>query len=158
MQRAITDWVQDEAGAWCALLACCHRQHVRHQPPFVERAWVTTPQGRAAHLGQSLDCPLCDRFEWPLDLIAYKRTPEFSAETTPAGLRKDHATKPGVWARIVILEGTLHYQVDALGVSFELTPELPGTVVPEMLHHVAPRGAVRFYVEFYRNAHEPRAR
>ena len=50
----------------------------------------------------------------------------------------------------MILEGALRYQVDALGASFELTPELPGIVVPEVLHHVAPVGAVRFYVEFYR--------
>ena len=150
MQRPIAELVQDKAGDWIALLNCGHRQHVRHQPPFAERAWVTTSEGRVAQLGQPLACPQCDRFEWPQALLAYQRTPEFTAETIPAGLRKDHSTKQGVWARIVILEGVLHYQVDALGASFELTPGLPGIVVPEVQHHVAPVGAVRFYVEFYR--------
>ncbi len=150
MQRSISSFAQDDHGDWVALLNCGHRQHVRHQPPFVERAWVTTEEGRAAHLEQTLECPRCDRFEWPADLAPYKRTPEFTADTIPAGLRKDHSTKQGVWARIVILEGTLHYQIDALNTSFDLTPEQPGIVVPQMLHHVAPVGAVRFYVEFYR--------
>ena len=155
MQRTISGFAQDDRSDWVALLDCGHRQHVRHQPPFVDRGWVTTPEGRAAHLPQPLECPLCDRFAWPTDLAAYQRTPEFTAETIPAGLRKDHSTKQGVWARIVILEGTLHYQIDALNRSFELTPEHPGIVVPQMLHHVAPVGAVRFYVEFYRQHAKP---
>lgn len=152
MQRAIVDFLQDEAGDWVALLGCGHRQHVRHQPPFLDRAWVTSAAGRAAQRGHSLECPLCDRFEWPGNFQPYKRTPEFTSATIPAGLLHDHATKPGVWARIILLEGTLDYHVPPLNAHFELTPERPGTVVPEVLHSVAPRGEVRFYVEFYRCA------
>jgi tellurite methyltransferase len=150
MQRTIKGFVQDDLGDWVALLDCSHRQHVRHDPPFVERAWITSAEGRAAHVEQMLECPLCDRFEWPTNVAAYKRTPEFTTDTIPTGLLKNHSTKQGVWGRIVILQGVLHYQIDALDTSFELTPARPGIVVPQMLHHVAPRGAVRFYVEFYR--------
>jgi hypothetical protein len=54
---------QDEVGDWVALLECGHRQHVRHRPPWQERAWVVTPEGRQGRLGEALECPECDRAE-----------------------------------------------------------------------------------------------
>ena len=77
------------------------------------------------------------------------RTPEFTQDTVPAGLLRDHSTKRGVWARIVVLEGGLRYTVDGLKVSFDLSPEASGVVVPDLVHRVAPLGDVRFYVEFF---------
>jgi hypothetical protein len=59
MQQPITGFVQDEEGHWVALLACGHRQHVRHRPPFIERPWVMTAEGRRGRIGSSLDCVLC---------------------------------------------------------------------------------------------------
>jgi len=43
-----------------AELACGHFQHVRHVPPWIERAWVTTREGRQAALGRLLHCRKCD--------------------------------------------------------------------------------------------------
>lgn len=63
MQRAITGYHQDEAGDWVAELACGHAQHVRHRPPFEQRPWVHSEQGRAERIGTPLTCPLCDREE-----------------------------------------------------------------------------------------------
>lgn len=60
MQRYIVGFHQDEARDWVADLACGHRQHVRHQPPWVNRPWVLTSDGRQSHLGQSLWCKICD--------------------------------------------------------------------------------------------------
>ncbi len=60
MRQRIIGFEQDEEGFWVALLACGHRQHVRHRPPFIERPWTTTPQGRARKLGALLECALCD--------------------------------------------------------------------------------------------------
>jgi len=141
-----------------ALLDCGHPQHLRHDPPLVERPWVTTEKGRSARLGQHLDCVRCDRFELPPDFVRYKQTAEFTETSVPAGLRKDHATKAGVWAKIVVHAGALRYHVDALQVRFDLAPGAPGIVLPEVVHHVEPLGAVRFHVEFYRDrASEPGA-
>lgn len=112
---------------------------------------------RAAVIATHAECLRCDRFEWPEGFQAYKRTPEFTADTVPAGLRRDHSTKPGVWARIVVSEGVLEYHVDALDAHFTLTPDHGGIVVPEVLHHVTPRGAVRFHVEFHRRGGSARA-
>jgi hypothetical protein len=60
VERAILGFHQDDQGDWVADLACGHRQHVRHRSPWTLRPWVTTPEGRAAHVGQRLDCKLCD--------------------------------------------------------------------------------------------------
>ena len=65
MQRPITGYHQDEESHWVAELACGHNQHVRHQPPFINRPWVITAAGRAARLGMMLNCKKCDRSEPP---------------------------------------------------------------------------------------------
>jgi uncharacterized protein DUF3565 len=61
MQRAIVGYHQDELGDWVAELACGHRQHVRHRPPWQLRTWVVEEEGRRERLGTPLECPLCDR-------------------------------------------------------------------------------------------------
>jgi hypothetical protein len=60
MERAIVGFDCDDVGDWVALLECGHRQHVRHRPPWQERPWVLTPEGREGRLGSSLNCVLCD--------------------------------------------------------------------------------------------------
>lgn len=59
IQRAIIGYRLDEYGDWIAELACGHTQHVRHNPPWVVRTWVTTEQGRQAHLWKMLSCREC---------------------------------------------------------------------------------------------------
>jgi len=56
MQRMIIGFHQDEAQDWVANLACGHQQHVRHTPPWLNRPWVVSPEGRSSRLGYSLDC------------------------------------------------------------------------------------------------------
>lgn len=67
MQSKITGFHKDEEGDWVAELECHHGQHVRHQPPFINRPWTTTAQGRAEKIGHTLECIKCDRNE-PIDL------------------------------------------------------------------------------------------
>jgi hypothetical protein len=50
---------QDDEQHWVADLECGHTQHVRHDPPWQQRPWVTTAAGRAEHLGMVLRCLLC---------------------------------------------------------------------------------------------------
>jgi hypothetical protein len=57
--RKIVDFHLDESLDWIADLECGHQQHVRHNPPWTNRHWVTTPQGRYAHLGYELPCLVC---------------------------------------------------------------------------------------------------
>lgn len=60
MQQPITGYHKDEEGHWVAELACRHYQHVRHDPPWQNRPWVITPEGREAMLGYKLNCKKCD--------------------------------------------------------------------------------------------------
>lgn len=60
MQQPITGYHRDDEGHWVAQLACGHNQHVRHEPPFINRPWVVTPEGREAWLGTELACKKCD--------------------------------------------------------------------------------------------------
>lgn len=101
-------------------------------------------------LGTALNCVRCDRFELPDGVVLYKQTPVFTDETIPAGLKKDHATKTGVWAIIIVIQGKLRYRVGALGTDMEISQDKLGIVVPEVLHSVEPLGVVRFFVEFYK--------
>lgn len=61
MDRPIVGFHRDEEGHWVARLDCGHFQHVRHDPPWFNRAWVTTSAGRDAALGRRLDCRKCDQ-------------------------------------------------------------------------------------------------
>ena len=85
----------------------------------------------------------------PDGLTAYKRTPVFDQNSIPAGLRREHRTKEGVWALIHVLEGQLLYRVLAPAHEQVLTPTTPGLVRPTQPPEVQPVGAVRFFVEFH---------
>jgi hypothetical protein len=60
MNRRIVGFHLDEVGDWVADLECGHSQHVRHNPPWINRPWVVTEEGRTAVLGQYLNCTECD--------------------------------------------------------------------------------------------------
>lgn len=150
MHRRITGFREDAEGDPVAILECGHPQHVRHRPPFEERPWVTTAEGRRSKLGLPLDCVRCDRFELPADAVAYKQTAVFTESSLPEGLRRHHTTRAGVWGRVVVLEGALRYHVEDPPIDVVLDSSRPGIVVPEVPHRVEPVGAVRFFVEFLR--------
>jgi hypothetical protein len=63
--RRIIGYHRDEEHHWVAELECGHTQHVRHDPPWQVRDWVTTEAGRASHLGTTLFCVKCVTGERP---------------------------------------------------------------------------------------------
>lgn len=81
--------------------------------------------------------------------VPYRSTAVFDENTLPAGLRKEHRTKAGVWGVIRVLDGRLRYRIlDPLSETI-LDPNHPGLVLPEQPHFVEPLGAVRMQVDFY---------
>lgn len=154
MQRAMTGFHRDAEGHWVAELSCGHTQHVRHAPPFTLRPWVLTEEGRAERLGQTLECPQCDRREMPAGHAPYRRTPSFTLETLPRALLERHDTKAGIWALLVVLRGEL-----------ELVEEGPegeerqrvsagqhAIIRPEVEHRVVPGEGLEFFLELWRHA------
>lgn len=59
----ITGFHQDDEGQWVAELDCGHTQHMRHDPPWQQREWVLTEEGRAGQVGAELRCRLCAEVE-----------------------------------------------------------------------------------------------
>lgn len=60
-ERKIVSFHQDESGDWVADLECGHGQHVRHNPPWMERPWVATDAGRRSRIGTKLLCKRCEQ-------------------------------------------------------------------------------------------------
>jgi tellurite methyltransferase len=145
MNRPITGFRLDEAGDWVAILGCGHPQHVRHNPPFVRRPWVTSEAGRRRTLGQMLNCVRCDRLELPAAAVPGART-EHALPGADAKAIDDRAA-PGVWHVIVVRDGRLRLQVEAMRIDAPLAPGANGVVPPELDYRLEPLGPVRFAVE-----------
>ena len=60
MWQIISGYHTDEEGHWVAQLGCGHNQHVRHDPPWMNRMWVMTDEGRLSMLGHRLRCKKCE--------------------------------------------------------------------------------------------------
>ncbi|MCA9629481.1 MAG: DUF3565 domain-containing protein [Myxococcales bacterium] len=148
MQRNIVGYHQDTEAHWVAELECGHTQHVRHAPPWQERPWVISQEGRDAHLGQPLDCQFCEMGAVPQGYERYSGTRQFSEQDVPAALLAEHRTKPGVWGHIVVQVGRLEYHCPR-GV-FVLRPGVLGVVEPDTPHHLRILAPVRFHVDFLR--------
>ena len=83
----------------------------------------------------------------PDSVEKYSSSPVFSEESIPNNLCSAHATKAGVWGRIVVKRGALTYTI--LGTPEEaihLTPGVYGIIEPETPHFVTPEAEVEFQV------------
>lgn len=60
MKQKITGFHVDVENHWVAELECGHAQHMRHDPPWMERPWVLTLEGRNSRMGHVLNCVRCD--------------------------------------------------------------------------------------------------
>jgi hypothetical protein len=61
MRQQIVSFHLDDPNDWVADLDCGHGQHCRRNPPWINRSWVLTEEGRQAQIGQSLECKKCDQ-------------------------------------------------------------------------------------------------
>jgi tellurite methyltransferase len=150
MERSITGYHQDEAADWVAELECGHNQHVRHRPPLQLRAWVRCPEGRAARLGTTLACSLCERAEMPDALRWVRTTPVWDQGTMPTALRRAHRVATGTWGRILVHEGRLRFTAATTpAIEIELGAGASQAIPPGVEHEVEPLGAVWFVIEFF---------
>ncbi len=88
----------------------------------------------------------------PPDFIAYKRTRNFTDTDLPESLTRRHDTKPGAWATIIVLEGTLDYEIMAEPVRhYRIDADHPGVIEEQLPHRVTPiTTPLKFYLEFYK--------
>lgn len=149
MIRSIEGFHQDEQGDWIAELDCLHNQHVRHQPPFRDRAWVLTDPGRTSRIGGRLECPLCDRLELPSGLQLARTAGPFDADSLPAGLRRTHLVAAHTWGLLRVLEGALVFEVEtAVPAVVPLAAGEQCAIPPGVPHALRIDGPVRLEVDF----------
>ncbi len=88
---------------------------------------------------------------WPAGLVKYSETPVFTDKTVPTKLTSEHNTKPGVWGRLVLLDGALDYIVPGMPEkSVSLTKGDHAIIEPQVIHFVTPHEGAAFRVEFYK--------
>jgi tellurite methyltransferase len=142
MLRTIVGFRTDDAGDFVAELSCLHGQHVRHSPPFRIRPWVRTVEGRAAHVGTALDCPLCDRAELPHDLRTVRTAGPFDDATLPPGLRAPHRVAESTWGMLCVAQGRVRLAIDTdPPVEVELHQGDAHPIPPTVLHRIDLDGA-----------------
>ena len=95
-----------------------------------------------------MDCRLCQMPALPAGAREYKRSATFTEATVPAGLLRDHRTKEGTWALIVVEAGQIAYTIESPLCTFLLTPQIQGVIAPTVPHRVKLVGPVRFHVAF----------
>lgn len=139
-----------DASDWIVRLDCGHRRHVRHRPPISSYPWLLDEAARAAKIGETIECQRCARLELPDDAAPYRSTDVFDETTLPAGLRRAHTTKTGVWGRAEVLSGRLRFVMPVLGVDRVVEAGEHAIIPPELEHHVEPLGPVRMRVVFLR--------
>lgn len=89
--------------------------------------------------------------ELPADVVAYKRTAEFTAKTLPEALKAAHTTKSGVWGLIHVLDGQLLYCLEAPHKGQRLiNPGETAPIPPGIPHRVEFVESGRFFVEFFK--------
>ena len=88
----------------------------------------------------------------PFSLVPTGQSLEFTRDTLPEALQKEHALADGRWGILHVLEGSLVF-VDIAGGDERLV-EAPGRVViaPQRPHKVVVSGPVRCRIDFLREA------
>jgi tellurite methyltransferase len=151
--RSITGFHVDDEGDWVAEMSCFHNRHIRHQPPFREAAWVMEDEGRKARLGSPIECPLCDRAEFPEGLTLVGSAGPWDHESLPGGLLKAHRTPEGRWGLLTVTEGAVDFQFELETMAPPLTRHLEAgsqqPIPPGAPHHLIPTGAVRLALQFW---------
>jgi tellurite methyltransferase len=151
--RSIVGFVCDSDEEWVAELSCYHKQHVRHRPPFQERAWVLDAEGRAAHLGSAIECSRCDRLDFPEGLSILGRAGPYDQDTLPAGLLRGHRTAEGRWGYLRVLGGAVDFEFESDGSRAVAPRHLAAgsgqPIPPAAAHHLTLTGPVRLELEFW---------
>jgi tellurite resistance-related uncharacterized protein len=86
----------------------------------------------------------------PPGVALTRTTPEFTADTVPAGLLAAHRVADDVWGRLCVLAGSVVFVVEGSGERRELHADESQVIEPGVLHHVEPSDDALFAVEFHR--------
>jgi tellurite resistance-related uncharacterized protein len=104
-----------------------------------------TIDSRAA--GLELDCVACDRRQIPEGATPGRRTPLFTAASTPKAFLSEHRTN--AWAVLQVAVGSVAFSEQDPPWATTATAELPITIVPGRPHKVAAQNDTQFSAQFF---------
>ncbi len=88
--------------------------------------------------------------ELPRNVVPASGTLNFTADTIPAALTREHALSAGRWGVLHIFQGTLRFEIiDPPGHQVVSAPDLI-TIHPEVPHRIKAMGPVRCRIDFFR--------
>jgi len=92
MTSSIVGFHADAEGHWVAELACGHNQHMRHDPPWQNRPWVLTAEGRQRFIGTEIRCTPCETSPGMISMepIGVVRSPYTEMGQVPKGCGARH--------------------------------------------------------------------
>lgn len=91
--------------------------------------------------------------EMPAGFVAYGRSPDFFSDNLPAKLQSAHSTKAGTWGLLHVLDGVVHFRLEAPHQGEKVVHAGETVVIESQVpHRVAFLEPGRMYVEFYRLA------
>ena len=86
----------------------------------------------------------------PDNVSSYNKSQSYTDKSTPGMMKKDHRTRAGVWAKIVVMKGSIIYRIEDDPESYTLSPVHPGIIEPAVFHKIDPQAGTKFHLEFFR--------
>lgn len=85
----------------------------------------------------------------PDSVKKYAESPVFTEKTVPKKLTREHDTKPGVWGRLIVLEGKLDFVIPGPpSKTYHIDKDRPAIIEPTVLHYIVLGGPLKFKIEF----------
>lgn len=153
MNKGIVGFHIDDQGDWVADLECGHAQHVRHNPPWVNRPWVLEVEGRKRALGTLLDCLKCNMPRIPSEaqqIACSAMLTQQAISEKDADLQYNDAD---TWVKVVVHEGELIYQQIAdKTIGYVIDSEFAAVIAPGERFVLREKGRVRYQLFYYHNS------
>lgn len=150
MQQRMVGFHIDEEGHWVADLACGHCQHVRHNPPWVNRPWVLQESGRLQHLGQSLSCLKCDMPVIPVDALLVSCSEPLDHKELSTQYSGTLQNNSDHWVEVAVTEGELIYQSLTGNVQgYVIDRDFSAVIEPGSRYALRSKGTVLFTLQYY---------
>ena len=150
MEKKIVGFHVDDLGDWVADLECGHGQHVRHNPPWINRPWVLDEAGRESMLGQVLSCKKCNMPAIPGNAKRVTCSPLFDQQMLQQQCSGPQENASDCWIELVVSQGELVYQRHTDHVEgYVIDPEFSAVIPPGTGYTLIPKGDVQMCFHYY---------
>lgn len=150
MNKKIIGFHVDELGDWVADLECGHAQHVRHNPPWINRPWVLEVAGRKKALGEKLDCLKCNMPVLPINSRLMRVSEPIDQQALIDEYAGVQTNDSDGWVQVKVSEGELVYQpLSGEKKGYVLDPDFCAVIEPRARYSLSPKGDVVFHFCYF---------